>query len=640
MGFRISVLVLAAALASCSSKKTTTYTLSGLVSGLSGSGLVLQINGNTAPITSNGPVTIESGFDNGTAFIITVKTQPSNPSQTCAVGNPTGTFDGGSISNVIINCVTNTYTLGGTISGLSGASTDAASVALDNNGLGAGDYTANGAFTIKPPIPSGSAYAITVKGAPSNPAETCTVTNGTGTIGSANVTNVAIVCVPVTFAVGGSVSGLTGSGLVVTNGSDSVTVNANGTFTFPTVVASGAAYAAGISTQPTSTPQQNCLFVGASESGFVGGGPVTSISIRCINVGSFLYVTNSANNTIAGYAIDPLSGSLTPVAGSPFATGSDPISLSLSPFGQFAYVLDGDGTISQYRINSTTGVLTAVPGSPYALTAASTTSSLKIGPSDEYAYISQNAAGSAGLSTYNVNKPSGVLSVIADGAVAAFGTSLIFDPTGEYAYAIFTPSTTTSTAIDIGFSVTNATSGLLTPPTAIKPPAPNVPAFLAIAPVGEYLYASGPASLLLAYRINPTTGAVTAAPGSPFAKTGDPGNIQGLALDPGGSFAYLTDCQCLRGLSTPGEFLAFALNNGAYSVTPIVGEPFAAGLSPGPLVFDPSGKFAYAGNAVSVNLTGYSLNASNGVLTPLLGSPFSVGTQTGSPVTISVAILP
>jgi hypothetical protein len=56
-------------------------------------------------------------------------------------------------------------------------------------------------------------------------------------------------------------------------------------------------------------------------------------------------------------------------------------------------------------------------------------------------------------------------------------------------------------------------------------------------------------------------------------------------------------------------------------------------------VFDPSGKFAYAGNALSVNVSGYALNASSGVLTPLAASPFSIGTKTGNQVTMSLAVL-
>ena len=68
--------------------------------------------------------------------------------------------------------------------------------------------------------------------------QTCTVANGSGTIGGADVTNVAVTCVTNTiprYTIGGTVSGLSGSGLVLrNNGTDNRTVTANGSFTFAT----------------------------------------------------------------------------------------------------------------------------------------------------------------------------------------------------------------------------------------------------------------------------------------------------------------------------------------------------------------------------------------------------------------------
>ncbi|HKQ83092.1 MAG TPA: FG-GAP repeat protein [Steroidobacteraceae bacterium] len=60
----------------------------------------------------------------------------------------------------------------------------------------------------------------------------------------------------VTYVIGGSVSGLTEKGLVLTNnGMESLTVDAVGAFSFPTKVASGKSYAVAVLTQP---PHQHC----------------------------------------------------------------------------------------------------------------------------------------------------------------------------------------------------------------------------------------------------------------------------------------------------------------------------------------------------------------------------------------------
>ena len=60
------------------------------------------------------------------------------------------------------------------------------------------------------------------------------------------------------------------------------------------------------------------------------------------------------------------TGALTPVTGSPFATGNSPYSLTVDPVGNFAYVAnDQDNTVSAYSIGSN-GALTPVSGSPFA----------------------------------------------------------------------------------------------------------------------------------------------------------------------------------------------------------------------------------------------------------------------------------
>ena len=63
---------------------------------------------------------------------------------------------------------------------------------------------------------------------------------------------------PTTYTIGGSVSGLSGSGLVLrNNGGDSLAVAGNGAFTFGAAVASGATYSVTVQTQP-SAPAQTC----------------------------------------------------------------------------------------------------------------------------------------------------------------------------------------------------------------------------------------------------------------------------------------------------------------------------------------------------------------------------------------------
>jgi hypothetical protein len=80
------------------------------------------------------------------------------------------------------------YTVGGAVSGLTGTG-----LKIRNNGSDLA-ISANGAFTFSPALAVGTTYAVTVVDQPTGPAQDCAVANGTGTIGTSNVTNVTINC--------------------------------------------------------------------------------------------------------------------------------------------------------------------------------------------------------------------------------------------------------------------------------------------------------------------------------------------------------------------------------------------------------------------------------------------------------------
>ena len=84
----------------------TTYSVIANVSGLSGSGLVLNLgNGATINVGSNGQMTLASGLANGAAYSVSVASAPTNPSETCTVSNDTGTVKGSDVS-VGVTCTT------------------------------------------------------------------------------------------------------------------------------------------------------------------------------------------------------------------------------------------------------------------------------------------------------------------------------------------------------------------------------------------------------------------------------------------------------------------------------------------------------------------------------------------------------
>jgi subtilisin family serine protease len=170
-----------------------TYTIGGTVTGLSGTGLVLQLNGGSSvTVAANATTfTFATALGGSATYAVTVSTQPTNPSQTCTVANGSGTVGSASVINVSVSCMTTRFTIGGTVSGLTGTG-----LVLQNNGgsdlsVGASATT----FTFSAAILSGTTYAVTVLTQPTNPSQACTVTNGAGIVGAANVTNVTIACI-------------------------------------------------------------------------------------------------------------------------------------------------------------------------------------------------------------------------------------------------------------------------------------------------------------------------------------------------------------------------------------------------------------------------------------------------------------
>ncbi len=192
-------LVLCIALLGCgtggstqSSSTPVTYNIGGTVSGLSGTGLVLQNNGsNNLTVSANGSFTFTAALATGTAYSVTVFSQPSNPAQTCGVtAGGSGTVASANVTSVVVTCTTNTYTIGGTVSGLSGTG-----LVLQINGQVLPVSAGATSFTFTTAIASGSTFNVTVFSQPSNPAQTCGVTAGeSGTVANANVTSVVVTC--------------------------------------------------------------------------------------------------------------------------------------------------------------------------------------------------------------------------------------------------------------------------------------------------------------------------------------------------------------------------------------------------------------------------------------------------------------
>ena len=293
-----------------------TYTVGGILVGLAGSGLVLQNNGaNDLPVAAGASnFSFPGSVNAGSQYNVTVKTQPTGPSQTCATSNASGSVTGN--VQVAVSCTTSSFAVGGAVSGLTGTG-----LTLQlNGGAPLAIAAGSGGFAFQS-VPSGTSYTVTVGTQPANPAQTCTVTNGTGTVGSANVTNVTVACVTVSFTIGGAIAGLTGTGLVLqNNGGNDLTVPAGATsFMFATGVSSGAGYNVTVKTQPTG-PSQTCTVANGTGT---ANANVTDVVVNC--------VTNA-------YTIGGTVGGLTGAGLSLLLNGGSPLAV---PAGATTFTFPG-----------------------------------------------------------------------------------------------------------------------------------------------------------------------------------------------------------------------------------------------------------------------------------------------------------
>jgi hypothetical protein len=381
------LLILLTSLAGCgggggggSTPPPTKYSISGTISGYSGSGLVLSNNTTTLAVNAGSTTFSFSGISNGSTYSITATTQPSNPTQTCTVINGSGTVNGADITNVQVYCVTKTYTISGSVTGLSGTG-----LVLQNNG--ADDLPVNSSnFTFNTPVANGNPYAVTILAQPTG--QTCSVTNDSGTVGNANITNVLVSCTvippaPTNYTIGGIISGLSGNGLVLrNNGDDNLALNPNAavsTFTFNTAIANGSPYNVTVFTQPAG---QTCSV--SNGNGMVSGANVTNVQVTCADIPTYTIGGTVSGLTGSGLVLQNNGGDNRTISGNgafTFTTAltsgtSYNVSVLAQPSNQTCNVTGGSGTVASANITNVLVSCTEIPPAPTNYTISGSVSGL------------------------------------------------------------------------------------------------------------------------------------------------------------------------------------------------------------------------------------------------------------------------
>ena len=328
----------------------------------------------------------------------------------------------------------------------------------------------------------------------------------------------------------------------------------------------------------------------------------------------FVYVNNNAvANSVSGFAVNLATGALTPVPGSPFATGgagnftADIDSIAVC--GDVLYASNGNGSsVSVFLINESSGTLSPVLGSPFATGACPT--GLACTPDNDRLYVGNFC--SSTVSIFDVDPMTAALSPnAASPFVLPLGSSSPFDLEIDAAGARLFVSQDLANNVgvyDIG------PGGGLTPVAGSPFAAAGNEHGAVLRPDGAFYYVANLGSSIGGYAVG-GGGALSPVPGSPV-----PFAVSDLAMTPDGAFLLASN-------TTAGKVGVFAVNPLTGVPSAVAGSPFTTdAVSPGGMVsaagyvFVANGFFNTAASTVSV----YRINGS-GALATVAGSPFARG---------------
>ena len=544
------VLVTILFLLGCGGSKPPLYSVGGTVTGLKGSGLVLQSPGlPDVPLSTNESFLIANAVPTGFSYAATVKVQPVNPTQQCTIVGGSGSVQQSNVSNIVVTCV-NTYTLSGTVSGLS-LSRLTSGVLLQNNLGNDLIVNVNGVFTFATAVPDGMPYSVTVKTQPLTPPETCVVMNGSGTL-AGPVSGISVQCqhnpgthlyvtdyilefanqgVISAFSIGvdGTPAVFGGAG-VTASGPRGIAVDPSGQFAYAVNdrggdTNQGSVWAFAIdplSGQPNSMPVP---LYSDSRTPFA---VVVDPTDRFVYIANTYGGTGPATASISAYSLNAHTGALTDIPGSPF-TSPGYNTIAVDPVGKFLFV-DGGTTIQGFQIDAVSGALSAINGSP--ITTQGRVTSLAFAPHGQVLYavlapVANGVRSTYVLAAYALDTQAGALHEVTGSPYLtdANGTDVVIDPLGRFAYVTSSRGGSMGLGSITGYRV-DPNTGALTPLAGFPVDDDYIPGRSAIEPSGRFLYVTGQTGPGLydgsvnAYRIDPVTGSLSLVNGAPISSGG------------------------------------------------------------------------------------------------------------------------
>jgi 6-phosphogluconolactonase (cycloisomerase 2 family) len=336
-------------------------------------------------------------------------------------------------------------------------------------------------------------------------------------------------------------------------------------------------------------------------SGGGGGGTPT---------GNPVFVSNSSGS-VSTYLLDPSTGSLQTITGSPVNTGgTSPDSMAVDPTHAHLLVTNlAAGTTAVFSVDSSTGLLQPVTGSPFQTSLGQVR--IMVHPNGNFAYTLVNSPSE--VIGYNYSSTSGALTPLA-GFPITLGfpgaSGLAITSTGKFLYASNPAANTISS-----FSIDTSTGALTLVGTATS--VSGAPAVLTLDDTSTLLFGLNTQNNTVSVFTISSTGLLTEVNSSPFSAGQNP--VNGVFAD---GILYVAN-------QNAGTVSALALNRTTDQLTPISGSPFAAGTRPVSLAVSSGGKFLVVTTSSSASgVIDVFAIGSGGTLTPVSGSPFNPDAQT------------
>jgi 6-phosphogluconolactonase (cycloisomerase 2 family) len=330
----------------------------------------------------------------------------------------------------------------------------------------------------------------------------------------------------------------------------------------------------------------------------------SSSNTNAITINSSGLATSVGPNgtSVISAALDGLTATTNLTVGPP-----TPVSLNITSSATSIAV--GDAMVLTATENWSDGTTGHIPTAAVTWSSGTTTEANVVAISANTGSVAGFAAGMPVITATEALSPT----------ISGTATVTVVTGTAHYAYVSNTGTNATN-PYSVGEYTVTATA---TPYLTALGTAPTIgftPQQTVLDPNGQYQYMIATSNNVVAilFTVNPSTGALTQASGTPTQVSATPDTTYSI-IDPYGRFLYVAEL-------SNNLIYAFQINQSTGALTAVMNSPFSTNVNgPVSLIADHSGQYLYAINLNNGTISGYTIDqtqtATGGAITPFTSNP-------------------